>query len=203
MHLHHDEHYRLAPLHALVTLPLRGLRRRIVRLAGVRVGDHVLDVATGAGAQAFAFADAGARVLGVDLAPSALAEARRHNRYANVAFLEANASELPLPDATFDVACVAFGLHEMPAAVRLEVVTEMVRVTRPRGTIVAADYVLPSNALAAASFDRLARAVEREHYVGFLHTDLRALFTSTGIVLRSDHRAVLGAVRILIGTRRA
>lgn len=195
----HDDFAHLAPFYDLVTLPIRSLRRRVVRLAGVHTGDRVLDVATGTGAQAFAFAAAGANVVGVDMSPAMLDVARRHNHLANVSFLEADASELPLADASFDIACISFGLHEMPTAARYEVLCEMVRVTRPGGTIVAVDYVLPSNALAAASIERVVRSFEREHYVGFVHEDMRTMLDSAGIVVEADHRAVLGAIRIMVG----
>lgn len=191
-----------AKIHDLVELPLRALRRRIVRLSGVHSGERVLDVGTGTGAQAFAFAAAGAEVVGVDMTPDALAVARRRNRFAHATFLLANASELPLADAGFDVACIAFTLHEMPPAVRYEVLGEMARVTRPTGTIVAADYVLPPNALAAASVERAARLLEHEHRTGFTRADLRATLESAGIEVRADHGALLGGVRILIGVRR-
>lgn len=180
--------------------PIARLRRRIVLLSGVRPGDHVVDIGTGAGAQAFAFAAAGAKVTGVDMDPAALAAASRRNRDANVTFVDANATELPFADSTFDVACICFALHEMPPATRYEVIAEMARVTRPGGRIVIVDQVLPSNAVLAAWIDRVVGLFERDHRVGFVHSDLCALVAAAGVTVHHDEGALMGAVRILIGS---
>jgi len=195
-----DEFVRLAPFYDFVTLPIRGLRHRVVELAAPPPGARILDVATGTGAQAFAFAAAGAgEVVGVDLSPAMLAIARRRNRFGSVSFLEADAAALPCPDASFDLACISFGLHEMPADTRRAAVREMARVTRPSGSIVVVDYVLPRNALAAALVDRLVGLYEGEHYAGFVRSDLREMLEAGGVVVTAEHLAVLGAVRIMIG----
>lgn len=188
-----DEHVRL-------NKPLKRLRRRVVSLADASAGDRVLDVGTGTGAQAFAFAEIGATVTGVDMDPAELAEARRKNRFAHVSFVDANATDLPFPDGVFDIACACLVLHELPAAVRYEVLAEMTRVTRPGGRIVVVERVLPSNAHAAAWIDRVLGLVEGKHRVGFVHSDLRALFEAAGLVIQTDERAFFGAVRIVIAS---
>jgi demethylmenaquinone methyltransferase/2-methoxy-6-polyprenyl-1,4-benzoquinol methylase len=193
---------RLAPFYDLVTVPLRRLRRDVVRWTGIVPGMRVIDVATGTGAQALAFADAGADVTAVDVSPAMLEVALRRDRRHRVRFVEADAAQLPFASGSFDVACISFGLHEMPGAVRDQVVREMVRVTRPGGTVVVVDYVLPSHAIAAAVVERAVRVYESQHYVGFVHADLRAMLEEAGIAIREDRRAALGAVRIAIGTRR-
>lgn len=60
-----------AAVYDLVTLPLRRLRRRVVRLANIAPGMRVLDAATGTGLQARAFGEIGATVVGIDLATDA------------------------------------------------------------------------------------------------------------------------------------
>lgn len=201
----HDDFAKIAPFYDLVTRPIRGLRRHVVDLAKLKPGLRVLDVATGTGAQALAFADAGAtRVFGVDRSPAMLDIARRHNRYPSVVeFVEGDAADLPFEDASFDVTCISFGLHEVSAELRPQVVRELARVTRPGGTIIVVDYVLPRNATAAAWLDRIVGLYEGEHYTGFVRTDLRALLATAGIVLREEHRRVLGAVVVDVATRPA
>ena len=49
----------LAPFYNLLTLPLVQVRNQVVAIANVDRGAKVLDVATGTGQQAFAFAKAG------------------------------------------------------------------------------------------------------------------------------------------------
>ncbi len=184
-----------------VTRPLRRLRREVVALAGAPGGARVLDVATGTGAQALAFADRTAEVIGVDVNDAMLAVARRKPRPDHVSFVRADATHLPFPAGRFDVTCVSFALHEMPPSVRDRVVREMARVTRHQGTIVVVDYALPANRLASALTSRLVRLYERDHYAEFVRSDLPALFEGVGIAVRADHRTLLGNVRILVGDK--
>ena len=57
----------LAPFYDLVALPISGVRDRVVDLTNTKGGSTILDVATGTGKQAFAFAKRGYAVIGVDL----------------------------------------------------------------------------------------------------------------------------------------
>lgn len=184
-----------------VTRPLRRLRREVVALAGAPPGARVLDLATGTGAQALAFADSAAEVIGVDINEAMLAVARRKRRPAHVSFVQADATNLPFPAGRFDVTCVSFALHEMPPSVRDRVVREMSRVTRHGGTIVVVDYALPANRLGSALAIRLVRLYERDHYAEFVRSDLPALLEGVGIAVRTERRALLGNVRILVGDK--
>lgn len=190
-----------ASIYEAITLPLRRMRRRVARLANIAPGMHVIDVATGTGGQARAFGAAGATVLGIDLSPRMLAIARRKTRSTETQFVEADATALPAEDASFDAACVSFALHEMPATVRERVVAEMVRVTRPGGTIIVVDYGLPGSRWWRAIVERFVHLYERDHYTDFVHSDVNQLLGHAGIAVRKDQRVVLGAARILIGQR--
>jgi ubiquinone/menaquinone biosynthesis C-methylase UbiE len=76
--------------------------RRAFALDNVRAGDRVLDLGCGEGDFTVWLAEAGARVLGVDVAEAALRRARR--RHPGVEFeLAPIDGELPLPDASYDV----------------------------------------------------------------------------------------------------
>ena len=111
--------------------------RRATARALVRAGDRVLDVGCGTGDLAFDCAAAGAgAVLGVDFAEPMLAHARAKARArgaANVAFAAADATRLPLGDASVDVWCAAFVLRNIPDFD--EALAETRRVLRPGGRI--------------------------------------------------------------------
>ena len=113
--------------------------RRATARALVRPGDSVLDVGCGTGDLAFDCAARGAgAVLGVDFAEPMLAVARakasRASRQAaSVSFAAADATRLPLADASVDVWCAAFVLRNVPdldAAL-----SEARRVLRPGGRL--------------------------------------------------------------------
>src|SRR5687768_1147899 len=77
-----------------------------LRVARVRPGERVLDLATGTGITAIAARERGATVTGVDLTPELLAVARtkaREEGFDDIDFREGDAEALPFADASFDV----------------------------------------------------------------------------------------------------
>jgi ubiquinone/menaquinone biosynthesis C-methylase UbiE len=108
---------------------------RIVRRAAVGPADDVLDVACGTGNAALRAAQAGARVVGVDLTPELLEEGARlaEQLGVEVQWVEGDAEALPMEDASFDVVVSVFGCmfaprHRVAAA-------ELARVLRPGGRL--------------------------------------------------------------------
>ncbi|MGH7680938.1 MAG: class I SAM-dependent methyltransferase [Candidatus Eiseniibacteriota bacterium] len=125
-----------APL-AMMTTPAAA---RLVRHAGIRSGQRVLDVACGTGVVAITAARAGARASGLDLTPELIAHARESSAIANVDidWHEGDAEELPFEMNAFDVVVSQFGHMFAP---RPEVaVAEMLRVLKPGGTIAFATW---------------------------------------------------------------
>ena len=108
---------------------------RLVKRAGVRGGQRVLDVACGTGVVSVTAARLGARVTSLDLTPELLERARENARIAGVdiSFHEGDVEKLPFDDATFDVVVSQFGHIFAP---RPEVaIGEMLRVLKVGGTI--------------------------------------------------------------------
>lgn len=189
--------YRLfAPFYDAVVLPLRGLRGAIAAL--VPEGARVLDVATGTGEQALAFAARGNAVVGLDLSDAMLGRARRKNRFAHAMFVHGDATALPFADASFDASSISFALHEMPAAVREATVRELARVTRPGGTVVVVDYGLPRGRVAASIVFAAVRTFERDVYAEFVRGDLRGLLAHAGLEIVTDEPVLRGIARIVV-----
>ena len=101
-----------------MTLPLVHVRNQVVDIANTGKGFKVLDVATGTGQQAFAFAKRGLNLTGVDLTESMLKIARKLNKGGLVNFEIAEAIHVSLDANSFDVACISFALHDMPSNIR-------------------------------------------------------------------------------------
>jgi ubiquinone/menaquinone biosynthesis C-methylase UbiE len=186
----------------LVALPLWKVRRAVVAAAKLPAGAKVLDVATGTGAQALAFAESGCAVTGIDLSEAMLSMARRKRDAAKVTFQQADAAALPFADSGFDAACVSFALHEMPSSVRERVVREMARVTRPGGAVIVVDYAPPRTAHGSLAF-RLVKLYEGEHYATFVRSDLDELLGSVGIEHREHLDGLMGLAKITIGQKAA
>jgi ubiquinone/menaquinone biosynthesis C-methylase UbiE len=195
---------KFAPFYDVVVFPIKKLRREVVAMPQLQPGAKVLDVATGTGAQARAFASIAGDVIGIDISEPMLRIARRKSRFTNLKFEQADATALPFPDASFDVSSISFALHEMPKSIRERTVAEMARVTKPGGTIVVVDYAPPRGALGNVLY-HVVKLYERDHYVDFIQSDLRALLQRAGFQISDEQERlrVLGAVRIVTGVRRA
>src|SRR4030065_2631581 len=104
----------LAPFYDIVTLPFSRVRDKVVNVTDARNGSRILDVATGTGKQAFAFANKGYEVIGIDLSEAMLKVANKKNKYGNVTFEVADATNLLFEDNGFDVSCGSFGFPDIP-----------------------------------------------------------------------------------------
>lgn len=98
---------------------------------------RVLDVGCGYGRIAVPLAAVGHRVTGVDIAPALITEARRRAQDAGVQVevVSASMTELPFPDASFDVVlCLWSAFHELlEEAEQVAASREMWRVLAPGG----------------------------------------------------------------------
>jgi demethylmenaquinone methyltransferase / 2-methoxy-6-polyprenyl-1,4-benzoquinol methylase len=139
----------------------RAWRRAAVRLSGARLGDRVLDCATGTGDLALRFKRVvGPRgeVIGTDFCAEMLAAAPAKARRAGleVHFEVADVLALPYPDASFDVASIGFGIRNVDDPVRC--LREMARVVRSGGRVVVLEFGHPRGPFAAL-FDVYSRRV--------------------------------------------
>lgn len=123
------------------TLP----KRRAARLAlDLKPGDRVLDLACGTGLNFPHLRElVGERghVVGADLTPAMLDIARKMidaRGWKNVEVREADAANLPFPDASFDKAIITFALNIIPEYVRA--IEEVRRVLVPGGRFVALEF---------------------------------------------------------------
>lgn len=99
-------------------------------------GRAVLDYGCGTGYYAFALADMGARVTGIDISDVAIAQATERAQQegrADTTFRVMNAEALDFPDSTFDLVCGTAILHHLDLG---RAYVELARVLRPTGKAV-------------------------------------------------------------------
>ena len=104
---------------------------RIADAAGIEPGQRVLDVACGTGVVARECAHRGATVTGLDLNESMLSVARRIS--PDIDWRQADASDLPFEDGTFDAVVCQFGLMFFPE--REKSLSEQWRILAPGGRL--------------------------------------------------------------------
>jgi demethylmenaquinone methyltransferase/2-methoxy-6-polyprenyl-1,4-benzoquinol methylase len=138
----------------LMSLGLHRVWKRFaLEMSGVREGSRVLDVASGSGDLALAFAKrAGAtgQVWMTDINAAMLAVGRDKSIDAGLfpPLALCDAEKLPFPADTFDCVSVAFGLRNMTRKERA--LAEMARVTRPGGRVIVLEFSRPWKPLARA-----------------------------------------------------
>ncbi|HEY3760847.1 MAG TPA: bifunctional demethylmenaquinone methyltransferase/2-methoxy-6-polyprenyl-1,4-benzoquinol methylase UbiE [Verrucomicrobiae bacterium] len=125
-------------------------KRRVVELAGVKPGNHALDLCCGTGDIAFALAQRGAETTGLDFSDKMLevAQSRLQNpkiKAQNLKFIQGDAQQLPFPDNSFDAVTVGYGLRNLSSWETG--LAEMVRVAKPGGRIVILEFGKPQNFL--------------------------------------------------------
>ena len=132
-----------------VLIPCGGEKKfRAVMLEPVRFssGERILDMCCGTGGCTFAIRErAGkeAQIIGCDLSYGQARNAKRKNRFANVHFFVADARRTGLPDAQFDKVFIPHALHEMRRELRLAVLAEARRLTKPGGSVVVLELARP------------------------------------------------------------
>ncbi len=119
---------------------------RMVEVVNPVSGWRVLDIATGGGHTALAFAPRVKEVIATDITQEMLSAAEKFitaKGVTNVSFREADACDLPFQAAEFDLVTCRVAPHHFPDCAQF--VREMARVLKPGGTVAMIDNVVPED----------------------------------------------------------
>jgi ubiquinone/menaquinone biosynthesis C-methylase UbiE len=189
-------------------------RRTVAREAAfflpyLRPGMRLLDVGCGPGSISLGLAAvvAPGEVIGIDLRPESIAQARAAagDSVANARFEVASAYELPFPDASFDAAFAHAVLTHLREPVRA--LAEVRRVLRPGGVVgvrdpdFGASLYFPSTPLAEQRRALLFRVLEHNGGNPFLGRAHRRLLHEAGFA-RADAGATVDSAGTPEETRR-
>ena len=161
-------------------------------------GLTIVDLACGSGAflKDLSATFPRSRVMGVDLSPAYLAEARVRSGVRALA--QANAERLPFADASLDAITCVYLFHELPPRVRPIVAAEIGRVLKPGGVLAFADSVQPEDEPDLARLLEAFPAFFHEpYYASYATTDLPALFGAAGLTLEGADKAFLTKALLL------
>ena len=117
---------------------------KMVEMATVTGEEHLLDIATGGGHTANAFAPLVKKVTAIDLTAEMLEAAEnfiKGNGHQNVEFVQGDAEKLPFSDESFDIVTCRIAPHHFP---NVDIfIKEVHRVLKPQGQFLLDDNVVP------------------------------------------------------------
>ncbi len=155
---------------------------RLVRAVAPGPDDRALEVASGPGYVALAFADICREVVGVDLTEAQLRVAER-NRAAlgigNARFVPGDAEALPFEDQEFDVVVCRFAVHHFPRPAH--VVAEMARVCREGGSVAVEDLITSEHPDRSEYQNRFERLRDPSHVRALPLTGLVGTLADAGL----------------------
>ncbi len=152
----------------------------------------VLDLATGTGTLAAAFAERGHQVAGIDFAARLLKRARRRLPEADIRLMDL--ADLPqLQDEAYDVVALAYVLHGMPPQMRRFALCQARRLARRH--VLVFDYSGPGRWNV-----RFIEWIEGPHYPTFVARSMAELAAEAGLTVQREERtSSAGACWLLAG----
>jgi ubiquinone/menaquinone biosynthesis C-methylase UbiE len=179
----------VAPAFHVIDRRLLPEYRRALEILGLEPELSVLDLATGTGTLAAAFAERGHRVAGIDFAARLLRRARRRLPQADFRLMDV--ADLPqLPDDTYDVVALAYVLHGMPPDMRRFALCQAGRLARRH--VLVFDYSGPG-----PWYVRLIEWIEGPHYPSFVARSLADLAADAGLIVERKEPTCGGSCWLL------
>ncbi|MGO1488117.1 MAG: demethylmenaquinone methyltransferase [Arachnia sp.] len=129
-------------LNDILTLGLaRGWRRRTMGAIAPIAGESILDLAAGTGTSSAPLSAEGASVFPTDISMGMLKVGK--DQQPGLHFVAGDALQLPYADESFGAVTISYGLRNVEhTTAALE---EMLRVTKPGGRVVIAEFSTPTN----------------------------------------------------------
>ena len=153
----------------------------LVTLVSPSSSCHMLDVATGGGHTALAFAPYVDSVIASDITPQMLAQAQTYileQNGTNVRYKLVDAICMPFDAETFDLVTCRIAAHHFSDAVTF--VQEANRVLKPGGTLLVQDQVMPEDDLTARYIEAYEKLRDPSHNRAYSETEWQAMLTGNG-----------------------
>jgi ubiquinone/menaquinone biosynthesis C-methylase UbiE len=165
--------------------------KRLVELVQPEQDWRALDISTGGGHTALAFAPLVEQVVATDLTPEMLVAAEKFIReqgITNVEFELADAENLPFSDSEFDLVTNRIALHHYPDAPRA--IREIARVLKPGGLIGFTDNTVPPNKQVAGYINHFEKLRDPSHNWCYPIERLQRYFEEAGLEVTHVEEAV-------------
>jgi len=150
---------------------------------------QALDVATGAGHTALAFAPHVAHVVALDLVREMLIKTTDLADRGNITNLETgegDAEVLPFDDASFDLVTCRLAFHHFPRP--RQAISQFVRVLKRGGTLGFTDNVVTTDEDCAEHYNAFEKLRDPSHHWVYPVQQLRAMFEEAGLEVTTWRR---------------
>jgi len=135
----------------------------------------------------------------IDLSRWYLQEAAQHVG-GGATLTTGNAESLPWPDATFDTTFSVYLFHELPRATRRKVWREMLRVTRPGGSVVIMDSLQCADTPEMSGFaDRFDAEMHEPFFADYQRDDLARGLAEVGLTIEDERTHFLS--KLVVASR--
>ncbi|MFF2450676.1 class I SAM-dependent methyltransferase [Neobacillus sp. NPDC058068] len=162
---------------------------KLVQMATINGEEELLDIATGGGHTANAFAPLVKKVTAVDLTPEMLRVAETfisENGHQNVDFKKADAEQLPFANEAFAIVTCRIAPHHFPNVNKF--IEEACRVLKSNGQFLLDDNVVPE----ADEYDLFYNTIEKwrdhSHFRAWKKTEWLRMLELTGFEISEWHR---------------
>ena len=163
--------------------------QKLIEMAEVTGKEELLDVATGGGHTANAFAPLVKRVTAVDLTQEMLTAAEKFvkgNGNQNVEFIKRDAENLPFSNDTFDVVTCRIAPHHFPNI--NEFIKEVFRVLKKGGQFLLDDNVVPEDDQYDQFYNKVEKWRDYSHFRAWKKSEWICMLEFTGFEIDEWHR---------------
>jgi ubiquinone/menaquinone biosynthesis C-methylase UbiE len=157
---------------------------KLVQRAAPQPTDRLLDIGTGAGHTAIAFAPAVASVVAYDLTPQMLTEVERNaaaRGITNIQTRQGAAEALPFPAGSFELVSCRLTTHHF--ANLGQALSEMARVLKPGGRLVIMDTTVPEDPDLDRRINEIETLRDPSHVRNYPASEWEALLSRVGLTV--------------------
>ncbi|RLA91808.1 MAG: hypothetical protein DRG20_00285 [Deltaproteobacteria bacterium] len=143
----------------------------------------VVDIGTGLGNFANVMEEKGYKVFAIDSAMPMIKMARKILKNKKIKWIASDMINLPFKDATFDISCSSFAIHNLTPKKMKQGFLEMVRVSKKY--IILIEHSMPKNPIHKWLM-KYIEAFEKSYYYQFLSQDLRKWFKDNSLIIENE-----------------